>query len=430
MLEYLIYNFFLVFIIYKGMNVIFDKDNIYNKNIEIISYSIYYILISIIYLKIGLPIIMLLSNIIGNFIIQFNYKTKIKDKLLITMYIYLILLGLDLFNSIVLNKLQVSLFSKLFNFEETSFITIFIQLIVSLIILKSTKNFKNMKFKINMPKVFWLPLIVVPVFSIMLLVLITNNNKLYYIDLILIIFTLILFNICIFILYNYIVEFLMKKEEQYFLEQQYLSYISQFELIKENYEGLNMIKHDIRKHFIYIRELLINKNYNECLVYINELNTNEEILNIDNNIVKTNNICIDTIINLKLNEAIKNNIKIETDIKIPYNLDMAIYSSDIVCLLGNLLDNAIEANLKLEDEERYIYLKIKYYKEKLFIYIKNKYYEILTNENGDIISSKINRKEKYGVGTKIINKIINKYNGVKDIKYFNNIFELYIILEM
>ena len=88
-IEYLIYNFLLIFIVYKANNTIFNNDTIYNKRIEVISYILYYTFISIIYFLNGIPIVMMIFNILFLFLIQFNYKTNIKDKMLITTYTYL-----------------------------------------------------------------------------------------------------------------------------------------------------------------------------------------------------------------------------------------------------------------------------------------------------------------------------------------------------
>ena len=104
---YLIYNFFVITIIYKGMNIVFDKDIIYSKRVEVLSYVIYYLVSISMYLLFGEPNIMMLTNIIFIYLIQFNYKTKIKDKVLIAIYIYLIAFMLDLFFVIILSKLSV-----------------------------------------------------------------------------------------------------------------------------------------------------------------------------------------------------------------------------------------------------------------------------------------------------------------------------------
>lgn len=426
-IEYLIYNFLLIFIIYKGTNTIFNENMVYNKKIERLSYILYYIFISSLYLINGVPVIMMIFNLICIFLIQFNYKIAIKDKMLLSMYLYLLLFIMDLFIVSIINKLDIDIFTKILKISDVSLDSILIYLLIFSIIIKSLKIFKNIKFKVNIPKSFLLPLVIVPFMSICLLLLLLEVLESYKIGFLFVIIVLLILNVCVFLSYNYIIATLVKKEEKNILEQKYLTYVEQFEIIKDKFESLNMLKHDIKKHFMFINQLILDENYSEVLEYINELNNN--ILKENEKIVKIDNPYIDTILNLKLNEAIKNNIKIKANVSLPYDLNIS--KIDMVCLIGNILDNCIEANLKLKENERYIFLKIKYYSKTIFINVCNKYNEIILDNKGNILSSKINRKQKYGVGIKIIKKIVENYNGLLEIEYNNNNnFNLSIILNL
>ena len=427
LIEYLIYNGILVFTIYASINTIFDNNMIYNKNIEIVSYLIYYIVSSFIYLTIGIPTIMLFTNITFIFLIQFNYKTIVKDKILLSIYIYLIILIVDLFTAFILNNRDKNWNEVYFSFKYLTLPSIILGLILFIMIIKSLKLFKNMKFRIYIPNNFFLMLLIAPFMSICLLLVLLKILLNYKKEFLITIFILFGLNILIFLTYNYIIETIIEKEEKNMLKQKYLSYTEQFELIKENFETLKLLKHDIRKYISYINKLILDENYEETLNYINELN-NINIFKNDTNIIKTDNICIDTILNLKLSEAIENNINVETDINIPY--DINISSVDMVCLLGNLIDNCIEANLKLNKKERYIFLKLKYYNETLLINLINRYDNIIVDDNGCILTSKHNRNEKYGLGLKIVEKIIEKYNGILEINNDNNTFDLNIIISL
>ena len=115
--------------------------------------------------------------------------------------------------------------------------------------------------------------------------------------------------------FNRIFKKILKRRKN-ILEQKYLNYIEQFEPIKENFENLNLLKHDAKK-YISINKLILGINYEEVLKYINKLN-NTDIFR-------------------------KNLIIVKTDINILYDLNIS--SVDMVCLLGNLLDNCIEANI-------------------------------------------------------------------------------------
>lgn len=425
-IEYLIYNFLLIFIIYKGTNTIFNENMVYNKKIERLSYILYYIFISSLYLINGVPVIMMIFNLICIFLIQFNYKIAIKDKMLLSMYLYLLLFIMDLFIVSIINKLDIDIFTKILKISDVSLDSILIYLLIFSLIIKSLKIFKNIKFKVNIPKSFLLPLVIVPFMSICLLLLLLEVLESYKIGFLFVIIVLLILNVCVFLSYNYIIATLVKKEEKNILEQKYLTYVEQFEIIKDKFESLNMLKHDIKKHFMFINQLILDENYSEVLEYINELNNN--ILKENEKIVKIDNPYIDTILNLKLNEAIKNNIKIKANVSLPYDLNIS--TIDMVCLIGNILDNCIEANLKLKENERYIFLKIKYYSKTIFMNVYNKYNEIILDNKGNILSSKINRKQKYGVGIKIIKKIVENYNGLLEIEYNNNNFNLSIILNL
>ncbi len=425
-IEYLIYNFLLIFIIYKGTNTIFNENMVYNKKIERLSYILYYIFISSLYLINGVPVIMMIFNLICIFLIQFNYKIAIKDKMLLSMYLYLLLFIMDLFIVSIINKLDIDIFTKILKISDVSLDSILIYLLIFSLIIKSLKIFKNIKFKVNIPKSFLFPLVIVPFMSICLLLLLLEVLESYKIEFLFVIIVLLILNVCVFLSYNYIIATLVKKEEKNILEQKYLTYVEQFEIIKDKFESLNMLKHDIKKHFMFINQLILDENYSEVLEYINELNNN--ILKENEKIVKIDNPYIDTILNLKLNEAIKNNIKIKANVSLPYDLNIS--TIDMVCLIGNILDNCIEANLKLKENERYIFLKIKYYSKTIFINVYNKYNEIILDNKGNILSSKMNRKQKYGVGIKIIKKIVENYNGLLEIEYNNNNFNLSIILNL
>lgn len=424
---YLIYNAILIFTIYKIINTIFDRNLIYNRNIEIISYLVYYICSSFTYLTIGIPKIMLFTNVLFIFLIQFNYKTNIKDKMLLSSSIYFIMFIIDIFNSFILNTINKNFNEMYFGFKYIKLYSIILSIILLIVLINILKLFKNMKLRLYIPNRFFLILLIVPFISIYLIIMLLNILIPYKNELFTTVFIIFVLNVAVFLTYKYIIEIMIEKEEKNILERTYINYIEQFELIKENFESLNILKHDFKKYISYVNKLILDENYDEVLKFIKEINSVDKFKN-NKNIIKTNNTYIDTILNLKLNEAIENNINIETDINVPYDINMP--SVDIICLLGNLLDNCIEANLKLNEKERYIFLKMKYHNKTLLISLVNKYDNIILDNNGYILTSKTNRNEKYGLGLKIVDKVTKKYDGVLEIKTDNNKFELNIIINL
>ncbi len=120
-------------------------------------------------------------------------------------------------------------------------------------------------------------------------------------------------------------------------------------------------------------------------------------------ISRTDNIVVDSLVNSKYAVAIREQIKFEVDIHIPMQLPFK--SADLCILLGNILDNAIEASVMLDQERRYIKFFMKYEKNTLIITVINAYNgELLRNGSGKIITNK-GDSENHGIGLESVRKV-------------------------
>lgn len=140
-------------------------------------------------------------------------------------------------------------------------------------------------------------------------------------------------------------------------------------------------------------------------------------------ISNTGNIVIDSIINFKYEEAYKKKIYFNLDIKVPPNMEVEDF--DITIILGNLLDNAIQAVDKIEDKK--INISIKYDKGRLLIKVSNKFNEYLVYNNGELVSTKKD-KENHGLGIKNIKDVLDKYKGEINFSTYDSLFSVNIIL--
>ena len=73
----------------------FERQEV-NKTTEFISYTLYYILSSLIFILFPVPVLMLLFNIISIFILTFNYEGTIKSRITATIYVYLIIFTVEI----------------------------------------------------------------------------------------------------------------------------------------------------------------------------------------------------------------------------------------------------------------------------------------------------------------------------------------------
>ena len=415
---YILYNIINVFIIYKSIKIILNNELVFNGKYEIISYILYFLISTTIFLLIRIPIIMLFSNMLMLFLIQFNYNTTIKNKILLALYIILILSIIDVIVSLIINKFITNIN---FRSQYQSIFSWLLQLLICFILLKSINNFEKMSLNIIIPNIFWLPLITIPIISILitLLLLISKNINVYLVIFLCVL--LVIINIMLFILYDFLIQYIKHKLNKDILEKENEFNLKQLNIIKTNYEILEEFRHDFKNHIIHINKCAINSNLNEIINYTNNLLDKTKIN--DNFNVNTGNLVIDSLLSFKFQEILK------YDIKIPYDLN--INSVDLICILGNLIDNVIEANLMLNNvKDRYANINIKYIEKNLLINLENSFKEVKFDINKNLKTIKKD-KTKHGLGLKNIKKIVDKYNGNMEINIKDNKFitKIALILE-
>jgi sensor histidine kinase regulating citrate/malate metabolism len=143
-------------------------------------------------------------------------------------------------------------------------------------------------------------------------------------------------------------------------------------------------------------------------------------------ICRTDNIVIDSLVNAKYSLAKKENIKMNIDIKIPMQINMDY--ADLSIVVGNILDNAIEANLKIPSEKRFIDLFARVDKNLLIITIINAYDGILIKDkDGNVLSRKLDINN-HGWGLISLKRVVEKYQGSYIIEDKEEIFSLKIMI--
>lgn len=183
-------------------------------------------------------------------------------------------------------------------------------------------------------------------------------------------------------------------------------------------------RHDMKQHFIVLMEMLDNNENALATEYLSKLVDMNLLNNIE--ISKTDNIVVDSLINAKYSTALKMNIRFDVDIHIPMQLPFE--SADVSVLIGNILDNAIEASAELPEEKRHIRYFMKYETNILIITVINAFSgRINKNKNGTIITCK-EMPENHGIGLDSVRKVADKYHGSVVIEIEENTFIIKIIL--
>lgn len=199
-------------------------------------------------------------------------------------------------------------------------------------------------------------------------------------------------------------------------------YESQLTLIKNSAENVRRIKHDISNHLTTISALLSEHRTEEALAYTNTLTSS---LAEKKQWSKTGNIAADSILNYKLNTATEKQIQINCHIACPE--DLAVDPVDLTVILGNLLDNAIEAAEHMAESNRQISLHLTYDKGRLFLKIENTFDGTVKKQGNGFVSKKKDG-QWCGLGLQNVQTAITKYNGTMDITHTENRFLVKLLL--
>ena len=187
-------------------------------------------------------------------------------------------------------------------------------------------------------------------------------------------------------------------------------------------EELQAFRHDMNNQFIALSQLLSSKKYEDAEAQLSKLSylTKNKII-----YSTSGNVIIDGLINYKLQNAINDKIKVKTEIAIPVQLQ--IDTTDIVAILGNLIDNALSALQDVSAEERYLTLKVVFSQKRLIIRTSNPYCGDIMCKNGKIVTSK-KAHDLHGYGLNNIARAVDKYKGYMEINYSDNIYTVDIIM--
>lgn len=210
-----------------------------------------------------------------------------------------------------------------------------------------------------------------------------------------------------------------KRYEEYSMNYQNKLLKNQVEEVQHIYMTMRGWRHDYHSHLQSLKVKLNQGQIEEATKYLNEL---EEDLDDIHQLVESGNVNVDAILNSKLSLAIEQEIDVNVKVAIPDKLPL----SDIDCcvLLGNLIDNAIEACEKVE-ENKFIRLYIGIYKKQLYMSITNATNEVVRKYDEEYISKK---RGNHGHGLKRINKVVEKYNGYINRKNEPGVFVCEIML--
>lgn len=302
-------------------------------------------------------------------------------------------------------------------------LAVFCQLVLFLVIVILKAIFKKQK-SIRLVVSEWIRFSCFPIFTIIILAGIyirfevIQQEKMEYVYLMVSI-GLLLMNILIYTLIHDISKREAQIQDDKLFRERMEHETKMYHSISENYSQQQRREHEYKNQLMCIAALVKGKQYEELTEYLQEVNQN--FMN-QENVIDTNHAIVNAILNSKYKEARDKGILMT--VMLSDLSQIGIADEDLVTILSNLLNNAIEA---CEDcEEKIIKLKIDKEEKKLLIAVSNTYKHPPIKLGGKFQTTKTKDADNHGIGIENIKTTVDKYGGVCVIQYDETEFHFII----
>lgn len=413
----LIFELFIIDVFLK----IFLKDKKPEKIVNVIIYLVYLI---IMYSGVKIPFLKPYFFFIAfacTYLISVTYINRVYAKIIYCTIIFsmfiaseiLIGLLLTLFLQVDVKLTQDNIFYYLCGVVFSKFIIFILLKIITMIKSEKSNYLKTEKV---------LPLIVMVLSTAFVICIISYSAYSYnseYITVLTVIAVMILIvsNILVIYLIDKLINLEHSKQKLDFAEAQLSNQTNYYNQLIDNQTRIAKINHDMKNSLISILGYINERKYDSV---------KEKITSLYNDVTNSKeafycaNPCLSAILNAKFEKACKVNVNINSYISIPSTINIDII--DLCIIIGNALDNAIEACEKTDKNQRkYIIIKISYTEEYISVFIENCLSSIKHNKKNDQLL--------HGYGQINIKSLCEKYKGHAYFEKEQTCYKTYIMIK-
>lgn len=408
-------------IIHKYIKLFWVSDQRYIRTY--IEWGLYYVFLFINNVIISLPPqLLLLGNALLIFLISStSRKNNIMHRCIFSVLICTVWMLIEIIVMMILSTVG---FDDRTIQDAGSFLSKMCMLLLSVVISHCIKQ--NHYSEIPLP--YFLVILLIPVSSIYIMhhvFLITATHKQYTFFSATASFLLLIVNYIIFEIYDWV-------SQNAELQQQNRLYAQQLDLCNQQaeereslYLEIRRIRHDLREHLTGLLGMVQTGQTSEAEKYIIRL-LNIGIEKNPTEVSNSGNIVVDSLINHAYASAQKDNIQFNVNILVPASLPFE--SGHLTIILGNLIENALEACRDISDEKRFISLDISYSKNVFQLNIINNYQKKRKKDSaGNYLTTK-NDTFYHGLGLSSIHHAVSNYQGLVEIIDTNNEFQVIVIM--
>ena len=406
---YLIYNAIRIILICK-LGSLFLKAERISKRQKTILILLFIVIHSAVYMYTSNRNVTLAMNFILYMIYTLAYDGSIFNRLFSFIVSY------------IMNIIsEGAIYYFLLNFDITDNKTLILTFIGSDIILFTVEEIMNYAFKqTDYDEIVWkykLFFLTIPFGSLYLckILLDTYDISPKTISSIIVLFMI---NISFFFILKLVTMYYKEIHKQALINKEYKYYKSQIDIIKESDTKAAKARHDYKNHTLTVKGYVKSGELNKAEDYLNMM---LDDLSSYSKIVDCGNSVIDNLFNYKLSNI--DGINYKLNVSIPNDLFIPDY--DLSIIIGNLLDNSINALMETEDKKLEVSIKYKF--ESLNIKFSNSYSGQLVKKGNKFLSTN-KEPQNHGYGLSNIEEVVNRHNGKIEYITDNTTFTVKILL--
>lgn len=394
------------------LNIFFEKGEQKERFIRYIAFLAFFLFNSVVSLILNWPPLVLLStSMAGIFLMTLTYRGKWKTRIIAALLVG----GLHLVLEDVFYRLLIVLHSEYIIplILAVTDLLFFLCMIVA-------KKIADQKRGQEIPLSEWLAVILIPGISIFFSAIVLDqcrDEKAAFLGGLCMVFL----NLAVFYLLEHLKQLQQNRLELSLLEQENRAYENQLQELSAMEDSMKSLLHDIKNHLLVLQEMAGKHDFSDMDRYVESLN---DMVEQSRPFSETGNVIVDSLLNIKL-KAANHRLGIEPVLELAVPSSLPIENHDLCIILGNLLDNAIEA---LEQcRNGYLGISMKVDAGMLFLQIVNSYTGSLKKQGERFLTSKAASQE-HGIGLNNVKKIVEKYHGEMHFKTEDDLFRAEILL--
>lgn len=213
------------------------------------------------------------------------------------------------------------------------------------------------------------------------------------------------------------------REKLHLTEVQMAAQQKQMEFLQTRMQETRRARHDMRHHFLVLGNFAKNRDLEGLGEYLEKASAFSTVQPME---VICDNMAVNALLGYYKEQAERERIRVTMEVSVFEKIP--VMDTELCIILGNLLENAVEACRRMESSERFLDLELAMESESLLVILVKNSYEgtVRRSPEGGFFSAK--EKGRKGIGIASVLNIAEKYHGVSRFTYENHIFQASLLL--